>query len=212
MLWQYRWFMFYDSRPSDDWTMTIEYETPYEVDSAGAESIALDGAAGLATNLFNNAKVDRCVISTWEPDSDPYDPAALRTVPIGIFGERAFALTDPVADNIVHFMRKNVGSGRAGKIQLRGCILNNQISSAGGEFAFGGGLSDDFQDFANSLFAGLSVNADPVLIGLSLQNTIYPAVAAGEKQVPIKVYSEDPIVRPASSLTSVGPRTRQVTQ
>jgi hypothetical protein len=204
--------MYYDSRPSDDWTLTIEYAPEAEMDDAIIENIALDGAAGIAEAELNNVRIDRCVISTWEPDSDPYDPASLRTIPIGIFGEREFLIVQPTADIIVHFMRKNVETGRTGKIQLRGNVLGPEMTGVAGEFAFASGLADDFQGFADAIWEGLTSATTPVMIGLVLENIIYPAVAEGVKQVAQKIYSDVPLVRPVTGLTSVKPSTRQVSQ
>lgn len=207
-----RTYMHYDVRPSDFWTSTIEYTIADEVESAAVDNLVDDLVAGYVEILLGTVIIDRVVISTWVPDSTPYDPEAVRTISVGLNGGRGFVLTEPVADDLTLFIRKDVTSGRTGKFSLRGTILNAQVDSESGEWTIISTDVDDFEGFVEAFWNGASSYNPPQLIGLVLLDTTYPAVAAGVKQVPVKVYSADPIVRDSTGFTLVGPRTRQVHQ
>lgn len=207
-----RTYMHYDVRPSDFWTCTLEYNIDDTVESPEMTSVCDELVNGIKEILLANVVIDRVVVSTWVADSDPYDPEALRTISYGVMGARGFTLTAPVADSLTLFIRKDVGSGRTGKIQLRGTLLNAQLDSDSGEWTIITADVDNFEGFVDDFWTGASAIETPALIGLVLLSTTYPATAAGVKQVPVKVYSATPIIRAVNVFTLVGPRERQVNQ
>jgi hypothetical protein len=212
MLLSFRAYMFYDSRPSDDWSTTLEYSIDADISSGIVEAAALAFADGLSEMLLNNVIIDRVVVSTWEPDSEPYDPDSLRVVPVGINGQNAFAFTTPADDDLVVFIRKSVVTGRTGKMQLRGCFTVSALETESGSWTFTALAQTEMETdtaAAWDLWAGTD---PPVLIGVVLLDTIYPAVAEGTKQIPVKVYTDIPSVRQVNGLVVVGPNERQDTQ
>jgi hypothetical protein len=210
---QFRVYMNYDVRPSDDWTTTFEYANLPDDISSGIITTTADGCvAAIQQCLLGNAIIDRVVVSTWQPDSTPYDPETVRTISYGVFGDVEFTLTDPVDDTLCWFIRRNVETGRTGKIQLRGTILVDQLVSTSGAWQFSTGDGGDFDDKADVMWLALSNDNSPSLIGVALLSTTYPATEAGEKQVPIKVYAAEPTTRLLTGLTSVGPKERQERQ
>lgn len=207
-----RAYMHYDVRPNDWWTTNMEFDYAGSLSAGEVESAALDFANGLANLLLNNVVIDRVTVSTWQEDSEPYDPANLVVIPIGINGEIAFLFTAPVDDDIVLFIRKTVTTGRSGKILLRGALTVAMIDVNSGSWFIVPIALDDIQDRVAELWLGLSNQFNPILIGRSLLETILPATPAGQKQVPIKVYTTVPVERNVVGLVAAGVTERQDTQ
>ena len=211
-LYSFRAYMFYDARPSDDWSTTLEYSIPIDIEAGEIELAAMNMAEGLSEMLLDNVVIDRVVVSTWEPDSEPYDPENLRVIPIGINGQNSFAFTTPADDDLVVFIRKAVTIGRTGKMQIRGCFTVSALETDSGSWTFTTLAQSEMETDAAAAWALFSSDQPPVLIGVVLLDTIYPAVAEGTKQVPVKVYSDVPSVRAVTDLVVVGPNERQDTQ
>lgn len=76
----------------------------------------------------NTVRLDRAVISTYEPDSQPYNPDSFTTIPIGEFGGAAFS-TDPMPIQYCLFVRRVVASGRPGKLLYRGVFEESTVTT-----------------------------------------------------------------------------------
>lgn len=208
-----RAYMNYIDRPTEQWTLNLEYTIEDDLGGASITNTSDDLAAGLAAYLLETVVIDRIVWFTWQPDSEPYNPDNVRTIPYGILGSRDIGgLTSPADDDLVTFMRKTVTTGRAGKVQLRGRILTSDLIAISGSWALNPAVVADFNDDTDALWLAMSNYFAPVLIGVALVETIYPATAEGVKQVPVKVYQEVPSVRAVTDLVLVGPTERQDTQ
>ena len=208
----FRCYAAYDVRPSDDWSTILEQEVDADVDSPVIEDIADNMVAGLQEIYLNNVIIDRVTISTWVADSAPYDPNVLRSISYGVAGSRPFLLTNPVADDLTLFIRKGSSTGRNGKMQLRGCLTIADVTSESGSWVIEPTALSGYVSNIETMADLFTLTNNPVMIGVSLLDTVYPAVGAGVKQVPVKVYSETPYIRFVESFTLVGPRTRQVSQ
>lgn len=208
-----RAYMAYDTRPNDDWSTTLEYDLPVgSIAEAMVEEVAMGMAAGLAKLLLNNVVIDRVVVSTWAPDSQPYDPENVRSIPIGLNGENAFAFTDPADDDLVVLIRKAVDTGRTGKMQLRGCFTVSALRTENGSWRFTLVSQAEIETDTADAWSAFRAVSRPVLIGVVLLDTIYSAAAAGVKQLVSKVYSDIPSVRSVTDLVVVRPDERQDTQ
>jgi hypothetical protein len=72
--------------------------------------------------------IDRVAISTYVPDSQPYDPNTLAVFPFSVNGTR----TGPgsaLALEMCLFVRRNVVFGRDGRLLYRGCLTDGQVST-----------------------------------------------------------------------------------
>lgn len=207
-----RAYMHYDVRPTDEWTCNLEMDYEGSLEAGEVESAAMDFAAGLSNLLLTNVVIDRVVASTWASDSSPYNPSALKVVPIGINGTKVFLLTSPVDDDLVLFIRKAVNTGRSGKIMLRGVLTLSEIDVDSGSWYIVPSALATIEGLVADFFADITNQFNPVLVGKSLINTILPAVAEGVKQIPIKVFSANPIVRYVTGLVVAGITERQDTQ
>ena len=206
-------FMSYDVRPSDFWTASIEKQLGEDDISAGSIELEADNfVAGLKVPLLGNALIDRVVVSTWFPDSQPYDPDTVRTISYGIEGDRGYVVSEPVDDTLCLLVRKNVASGRTGKFQLRGVLLVSDLTAASGDWQLDGAVASDFEDNINVMYETICSENNMQLIGLVLLDTLYPATDEDEVQVPIKVYSDNPIVRAVTGAVIVKPTERQENQ
>ena len=205
-------YLHYDARPSDFWVATLEHSSAEAIESGEIEQLADDFVAGLRLVALTNVVIDRVTISTWAPDSEPYDPDALRVIPYGVFGTRTFALTDPVDDDIVLFVRKQVTTGRSGKFQFRGWGTVNEMTTAAGAWTLTGAALAFISAAVEDMWLAISANNSPSLIGVSLLRITYPATAEGEKQIPVRVYEATPRVRTVTGLQLVGPTERQDNQ
>lgn len=203
----------YDVRPNDTFVTELEFDIDTGPTGIEAEEAAMAWAAEMTDVFLNTVFIDRVVISTWVKDGDPYDPSTLRVVPIGIFGSVGFTFTTAVDDDIVLFVRKNVNSGRSGKIQLRGCLVMSDLSVSAGSWVLDTltrtGLTTAFDDLYDELSSQSHI---PVLIGAATLGWQYPATAEGVKQIPVKLVSNTPTVRNITGFTVVGAKERQDTQ
>lgn len=207
-----RIYFHYDSRPSDDWTLNLEYDLIGVLTSDEIDIQTGDLVGALQPFLLNNVIIDRAVWSTWVPDSSPYDPDAVRTIPLGIAGNRAFTLTSPVDDDLAFLIRKTVATGKAGRIYLKGALLTANVTAEGGAWTLVDAVTDDFADWTQALSLALGNTLTCVLAGVSLVSTTYPATPAGVKQVPVKVYESTPTLRSVLGLVPVAPTERQARQ
>ena len=78
---------------------------------------------------LSGAIIDRVAISTYVPDSQPYNPNTLAVFPFSVPGTR----TGPgsvLALEMCLFVRRNVTFGRDGRLLYRGCLTDQQVSSS----------------------------------------------------------------------------------
>lgn len=77
--------------------------------------------------------IDRVVVSTYAPDSRPYNPDTLATYAYNVPGQRSLS-GDLVALEACLFVRRITDLGRYGRILYRGCLFEGDI----GVFSFRG--------------------------------------------------------------------------
>lgn len=73
---------------------------------------------------------DRAVLSTWVPDGEPYDPTSFIVKPLTTGGARTSVV--PLSLNYCLFLRREVNSGRSGKIFYRRVLQENDVDSPAG--------------------------------------------------------------------------------
>jgi hypothetical protein len=112
-----------------------EWANSYEVQAAVASSdptimignlqnwlIGLERSIHLADVFF-----DRITISTYQPDSQPYDPTRFVSLPIFQQGQRARS-GDALTLAICLFVRREVRFGRSGKLLYRGVLQEGDVA------------------------------------------------------------------------------------
>jgi len=112
-----------------------EWANSYEVqatDSASDPVIAIGNLRGWLVDLERSLHLtdvffDRITISTYQPDSRPYDPTSFTSFPIFAYGHRARS-GDALTLAICLFVRREPGFGRAGKLLYRGVLQEGDVS------------------------------------------------------------------------------------
>jgi hypothetical protein len=72
--------------------------------------------------------IDRATVSSYAPDSQPYDPDTLTTFPYSLSGQRS-APGEVLPLELCLFVRRNVNFGRDGRLLYRGCLTENDMAA-----------------------------------------------------------------------------------
>jgi len=72
--------------------------------------------------------IDRVTVSSYVPDSQPYDPDTLATYPYSLSGQRSIQ-GEVLPLELCLFIRRNVDFGRDGRLLYRGCLTENDMSA-----------------------------------------------------------------------------------
>jgi len=112
-----------------------EWANSYEVqatDSASDPTIAIGNLrnwlVGLERSLhLTDVFFDRITISTYQPDSQPYDPTRFTSFPIFETGLRGRS-GDALSLAICLFVRREPGFGRSGKLLYRGVLQEADVA------------------------------------------------------------------------------------
>jgi len=83
----------------------------------------------------DTVKFNRVVVSTYVPDGEPYAPASFTSIPLTQVG----VITSPPAAEVLPlqvslFLRRDVASGRTGKLFLRQTVGEDDVSGRFGSF------------------------------------------------------------------------------
>jgi len=79
---------------------------------------------------LNVVMIDRVTISTYAPDSQPYNPDTLASFPYNQLGQRAVS-GDILPLEACLFIRRSVGLGRDGRLFYRGCLGEIDVATTG---------------------------------------------------------------------------------
>jgi hypothetical protein len=127
----------------------------------------------------NYIRLDRAVVSTYQPDSRPYNPDAFTTVPINLFGNAAFS-TDAMPIEYCVFVRRVVASGRPGKLLYRGVLEENAVGTQGLRAVITSGRLNQLQNLFSTWFgAFIASNVPFELVMISGQENINVRVVQG---------------------------------
>ncbi|MFZ0752120.1 MAG: hypothetical protein WAM70_22355 [Pyrinomonadaceae bacterium] len=118
--------------PSDSWANTYEIQS-----KDGGVTMQLLEAANRLTSYerhyhFNTTVFDRYIVSTWEPDSAPYNPINFITVTIGEVGMATPPATPVGLSTCLHIAR-NVSYGRVGHLFYRNVLGEGDIQAPSGK-------------------------------------------------------------------------------
>ena len=106
--------------PEFVWVNTYEAWCLAPPTSFGAYATMLDAfVAAEATFHLPSVEFIRATVSTWAPDSRPYDPQAFLVNEYGdTFGQNVVS-SDPMPRNVVLSVRRHAVSGRSGRLFYR---------------------------------------------------------------------------------------------
>jgi hypothetical protein len=110
----------------------------YEMQAVNNLSDPSSALQELADNLvtleralhLTDITIDRVTISTYAPDSQPYNPDNLATFPYNQFGQRTYS-GDALPLDACLFIRRNTNFGRDGRLFYRGCLSEADVGTRG---------------------------------------------------------------------------------
>lgn len=108
---------------------------------------------------------DKVVISTYAPDSRPYDPTTFVTIPVlGLFGKRGFGVEfDALPLGVCVYARFQASSGRPGKRFYRGCLIEPDVSFGTSSFTLASGRRAVIEGELNDMLTAALTFGDIVL-------------------------------------------------
>ena len=125
-------FKYHVSRPDKIWVNTYELRAG---DSPTAAEIA-----NVALNLVNyerefhltTTRFDRWVLSSWVEDSNPYNPDAFVSTSLSVNGLADVGSGDTEPLQMVLFVKRQVASGRYGKLFYRNVLREEDVVTVAG--------------------------------------------------------------------------------
>jgi hypothetical protein len=138
----YRWANTYEIQSADSST--------YQTLRQAAQVIALREKVP----LMAPARIYKATISTYVPDSRPYDPNSFTTINLDLSGDTGFTVnTLPL--NVCVFARKNTQTGRPGKAFYRGFLAETDVSWGGDRFTISPQRVTQIEQTLNAMLADL---------------------------------------------------------
>lgn len=118
-------------QPSVKWFNTYEFRST----SAGGYADITDLARVVSDFeqdvMYNFAVVDQTSVSSWEPDSHPYNPLAFAIFPMEKLGENPLGVRVPTSLRETVYLSREVEGGRVGKLFLRACLATEDVIGGG---------------------------------------------------------------------------------
>lgn len=93
--------------------------------------------------------IDRVTVSTYVPDSLPYNPNTLAVFPFSVAATRT-AVREPLPLELCLFVRRNVNFGRDGRLLYRGCLTEDDMSATSFRPLLSSGAVGALQGIINS--------------------------------------------------------------
>jgi len=116
----YHWVNTYEI---DKGLIFFDYETV-------ASSFAHDLAVAESEMHTTNVVYDSVTFSTWNADSEPYNPYGFVTVPLDDVIGKIIPIGSPLPRNVCLFVRREPVSGRTGKLFFRGALTENNVDGS----------------------------------------------------------------------------------
>lgn len=118
--------------PDNAWANTYEFKAMASGTAGNLVTLAGKLADFEEDFHFDSTVFDRAIVSTWEPDSAPYNPLNFLTVSIGTTGEPTAATNALGLSTVLHVVR-NPAFGRLGHLFYRNCLAEADISAPSGK-------------------------------------------------------------------------------
>lgn len=130
-----RIFKYWGGNIDNEWVNTYEFRAT----ANGDDTVLRDLVANLVS-FENHLHVEavhfsRATVSTWEPDSVPYNPDNLIVVPLTGVGARPLSVNHYISTKVCLYIRRTPDTGRLGKLFLRGALFEEDVQSDLGTFA-----------------------------------------------------------------------------
>jgi hypothetical protein len=116
------------------WFNTWELRAISDGDIALLEGFASAMVGFHSSISYNYVYVDEVTISSWEPDSHPYNPLGFATVVYNQIGLTSVGFGSPVSLRNTLFCKRAVQTGLQGKLFLRGALVQSELAYGDGEW------------------------------------------------------------------------------
>lgn len=129
----YRVTKYHKNNPDNKWVNTYEFVA--NIDGSLTDLLTLGTALVQFEQAmhYNVVTFDRLLISTWEPDSVPYNPLNLVATPLTAIGTADPEGSDVEPLNMCLNVRRFAGAGRFGHLFYRGALIEGQVESPAGK-------------------------------------------------------------------------------
>lgn len=120
------------SNPDRKWANTYEFRANNSGDPNELLALATQLVNFEAAIHFDQVVFDRVLISTWQPDSKPYDPTSFIVSTLTATGE-ALGAADTLPLNMCLSVARQSLTGRLGHVFYRGCLDEDDVNSPAGD-------------------------------------------------------------------------------
>lgn len=218
-------FKAWGARTNRQWSNVYEVSAEGAMDLTPGDPVAFGGIAQAIVAAerqihFTNVYFHRYTISTWQPDSQPYNPLNLVTVPLDTQGLNPMPSTagQEVDLRVVLLVDRVAPTGRPGRLFYRGCLAEGAIEAHGGYWRQqagsptlpGGTAWTAYKAALAPWIGGGAETQTLVLIGGKLIKTVVPHTESGMQVQRIKrTYGPPWHIRPVTDLVPTGVSVRQ---
>ena len=127
-----RTIKYHQSNPSNKFANSYELQATEGGDGDVLQAAASSIVLFEQTMMLNVIRFDHMIISTWEPDSKPYDPAVFMSIPVSGGGAQS-AASDPLALTSCVSVARVAASGRFGHLFYRGWLKEGDTAAPAGK-------------------------------------------------------------------------------
>lgn len=217
-----RIFKSYGSPANRQWSNVYELNDGGPVVEAGVLPTGFVSAAGALVDAERALHLDavyfnRYTISTWQPDSRPYNPDTLVTQPLAVQGLNGIAGAEPSIEDlrIVAWIARKTATGRPGRAFYRGCLIEAMVENQGGKMRLtpGSTIFTVFNTFRTALLPLMPASPTGVrlaMIGGQLNKAVVATTEGGLAHTKIKrTYGEPWHIRNVQDVILQGATIRQ---
>jgi hypothetical protein len=120
------------TNPSNEWVNSYEFRAVEDGLSSTLIALASVVVAFEAALHATSVVFKRAIISTWEPDSVPYDPLSFISVPLSQNGTRPITSEEVEPTGMAWRVLRQASTGRFGNLFYRGALFENEVLAPAG--------------------------------------------------------------------------------
>lgn len=122
------------ANPDRKWSNNYEMRAKVDGVTSDLTAVGMDLVDFERTITYDLAMFDRVRISTWEPDSTPYDPSVFISLPLAAAGTKASAGGQLLALNVCLDIGRVPLTGRFGHLYYRAALSEAMVVSPAGKW------------------------------------------------------------------------------
>lgn len=121
--------------PNQKWTNNLTMYTEATTTLTNLQQAALRFGQFVSYVSLQSTIVEKVRISTYEPDTNPYQGNEFTNVDLNLAGQRGTSTDDALALEVSLYIKKQTAVGRSGKLFLRGVLREGDVSFGQSLFA-----------------------------------------------------------------------------